>query len=775
MYKMKKGLYAILAALAVFALALTGCPTTDDNTGDQTQQQQPPPPSNETRLRQIKIGSGEAKSWGEAHDNKATQDAVTVFIEVNVSSADKANASVTLTSRTNPYPGTIKIGVLGDGTNGPAAVVYQDYDKDNPPSFQLDDGYKIYVEMTAPDGTKAYYGATILSGRDNTIKEIIFRKTANDTTRYRVEDFGKPAATLDEITGDDIGFILIPILQPTTGFSVEASPNDSAASVAFKNSTEADTAFSGTKRLIKFNQDDGELLIVKVTAEKGQIAYYKISVEYMEPMIIPYGVPSLYSDTITDADANKAYVDPLWDAIEWIPVARQNRAETTASFFADPSTKGRAKLYWDTEGLWLYVDVETKFISTNENFEHEGSSVELFINEAYPTVNAGGFDSIGGQYRVDSNGALSGDPTAAVNALRSLDRYKAFKTKNTDGTDKGYAVMFQAPWRFTVTYPPADQKDISLEIQINAAAETSVGRVGVLKWYNTVANTYQNAGALAQGTLNLGDNILPAMKPSFTTQPLSKKVPQNATMPQLKVVAESPDGGELSYQWYKATSLTNKGGTVIGGATDATYTPTESTATVAEFFYYVAVTNTLPAVGGGTAPAPTTANSAVAQIRIIDITVTAQDIEFVVAGVDGWDATTGTLIITPTAGAAVATLPFPATGIFDAEKYSGIVFEYTAYKDDVIITNFGNRYNLDFCIRLHDDTGSVENWGYNASAIELSGDGVISNWNFTGATAALKFTEGSYSILIWPENKTNSGANAATKLVVKSLKLISKD
>lgn len=61
----------------------------------------------------------------------------------------------------------------------------------------------------------------------------------------------------------------------------------------------------------------------------------------------------------------------------------------------------------------------------------------------------------------------------------------------------------------------------------------------------------------------------------------------------LQVVAQSPDGGLISYQWYRNNVSSNGGGTAIPGATGDTYAP--DTAEKGIWYYYAVAVNT---VGG---------------------------------------------------------------------------------------------------------------------------------------------------------------------------------
>jgi O-glycosyl hydrolase len=76
--------------------------------------------------------------------------------------------------------------------------------------------------------------------------------------------------------------------------------------------------------------------------------------------------------------------------------------------------------------------------------------------------------------------------------------------------------------------------------------------------------------------------------PVITAQPVSGVYEVDDEIPALTVKTE--ESGSLSYQWYKATSFANSGGTAIAGATAAEYQPTDTA--VGNYYYYVVVTNT---------------------------------------------------------------------------------------------------------------------------------------------------------------------------------------
>ncbi|MCA0154470.1 PKD domain-containing protein [Winogradskyella vincentii] len=76
--------------------------------------------------------------------------------------------------------------------------------------------------------------------------------------------------------------------------------------------------------------------------------------------------------------------------------------------------------------------------------------------------------------------------------------------------------------------------------------------------------------------------------PVITTQPiLTQSVCENTSTQDVEVQV-SGGLGNISYQWYANTVNSNVGGTLIAGATNATYTPPSTT--VGTFYYYCVVT-----------------------------------------------------------------------------------------------------------------------------------------------------------------------------------------
>ena len=81
--------------------------------------------------------------------------------------------------------------------------------------------------------------------------------------------------------------------------------------------------------------------------------------------------------------------------------------------------------------------------------------------------------------------------------------------------------------------------------------------------------------------------------PTITTQPITSQTLCQGTTPQnLQVIATGGLGAVYNYQWYSNVTNSNSGGTLIVGATNATFTP--PTTTVGTLYYYVIITQPDP-------------------------------------------------------------------------------------------------------------------------------------------------------------------------------------
>ncbi|WP_458120115.1 S-layer homology domain-containing protein [Paenibacillus sp. Z6-24] len=132
-----------------------------------------------------------------------------------------------------------------------------------------------------------------------------------------------------------------------------------------------------------------------------------------------------------------------------------------------------------------------------------------------------------------------------------------------------------------------------------SAAGTTYYYVVVTNTDNSVngTQTASTTSQIATVTVNALTNASP---PTITTEPDDQTV-NTGEAANLSVTATA--SGTLSYQWYRNTTNSNTGGTLISSATSSTYTiPTD---TAGSFYYYVVVTNTDNTVNGNPTAAAT--------------------------------------------------------------------------------------------------------------------------------------------------------------------------
>ena len=161
--------------------------------------------------------------------------------------------------------------------------------------------------------------------------------------------------------------------------------------------------------------------------------------------------------------------------------------------------------------------------------------------------------------------------------------------------------------------------------QTSSAYTPPTTTAGTVYYYVEITNTISDNGDGGQKTATVASNpatvvVNPPVNadtPSISTQPAAANYTTGATATALSVAASVTDGGALSYQWYSNASNSNSGGTLIGGQTNASYTP--PTGTVGTVYYYVVVTNTIPNNGdGGTKTATLASNTAAITVNVVN-------------------------------------------------------------------------------------------------------------------------------------------------------------
>ena len=128
------------------------------------------------------------------------------------------------------------------------------------------------------------------------------------------------------------------------------------------------------------------------------------------------------------------------------------------------------------------------------------------------------------------------------------------------------------------TWSTSDANVVSIDNTTGAATASGIGTA-------TITYTFTDNGCTYTSTKLF--TVIPS--PAITAHPASavQDVCLNGTATALSVTAT---GAGITYQWYKSTTAANTGGTLIAGATSASYTP--PTTTAGNFYYYCAVSGT---------------------------------------------------------------------------------------------------------------------------------------------------------------------------------------
>ena len=456
-------------------------------------------------------------------------------------------------------------------------------------TFTFAHGDILYLEATAENATVRIYKINVIIGSNAAISDLT---VGVDTVDEDVPvNLGTPAASLNDVVA---GVLLLNITRPNTPLKVVATTIDDEATYRIGSGKDAAAPTWVTVDSILF--DDGDYLYVEVTSQNTLVVnYYKVRVNFKSSVAIHIGQPQIAVGVI----------DPIWDTVEALPIAKIWRENSDADplYYQRQDTWGEGKLLFDASGVYAYFKVEDPTIRAPEVVTdgfHRYDSIELFINEKgfdasgnpSPTgnINETQFGAGASQYRVGASGERSGHPAAATAAFNALNRTSAW----VDPVDPGiYHVILQAPWRHFTLSDIVDGKQIGIELQINACEGGGV-RDGVVVWNNVAHTNYQNISSYGLATLTFAGNVLPvdAQMPVITTQPrASDVVDQGGIIPTLTVVVTNPaDGGTLSYQWY------NGNGTAVTGAINASFTPDISAEGTHTF--YVVVKNTNNAATG---------------------------------------------------------------------------------------------------------------------------------------------------------------------------------
>ena len=277
-------------------------------------------------------------------------------------------------------------------------------------------------------------------------------------------------------------------------------------------------------------------------------------------------------------------------------------------------------------GLVLLLMAGSLFISCTDPDPDEQK-----IDAQQPSISA---QPQGGTWNVDTDNSFPLSVTAAVTDGGSLSHQ--WYSNTTASTSGGIAIG-------------TDSATLTL-------AKTDYDAGDILHFYVVVTNTNNSATGKktasttsSVATVSLTSSLVNAHHPSISVQPQGGTWNvSSANSFTLSVTADSPDDGELSYQWYK-NSANNTDGEEIEDENETTLTLKKADYTGdGDHYFYVAVTNTITENGdGGTKTATTTSS-------VVKVTISGN-------GVEAVNAQHPNITAQPTSGFWNIWLPFSHT------------------------------------------------------------------------------------------------------------------
>ena len=595
---MKKGIYAILAVLAVFAMVMTGCPEpTKSGSGPTYWTVSFVSGEGGLAVEPIKVKDGETIGQNKPADPSNSDPDMTFKGWYS----DEA-----LTQQYNFYSKVTK-----------DIVLYAKWSK-NVNLSTVKVGATALTNLGAPADTLAAVGRGIYETTDEQGAGVVITVTAvseNATVKWVKKATDPTEAEFDSASN------------PTTAVK-----------------------FAG-----------GERLYIRVTNGDDK-QYYRIDLYFAIVEDVNYGQPTLVGSNTTAVDAmwEAQYTGPVFD-ISRINNAEVSTNPYRFTHTVAPGknhTEGTAKAYWDDEGLYIYATIsfndyyedeaaKAAGISTprvtNMIGNYQADSFEIMLTTR-TQLQPGNYDTAV-QYRVGfNNGEVVSASDTYTNTYGTFSiggnfrnnpldpqlnprhlfgqtlQYNAWKTM-TGTKETGYKILAKVPW-VLIGFNDTDQvfdktsgkvKDnakIGLDLQINASLpkDDNTGSTGQSR---DAILTMSSVGKVAlEGTANYAKITL-APPAAGAARPVETHYPtidgnsppslgtDGQTMKIPAYVAPAVPTPNLSYQWWSAANATDAG-SAIPSATSATYKPDDPAAEeTAKTNYWVVVTNKNSAADAG--------------------------------------------------------------------------------------------------------------------------------------------------------------------------------
>jgi len=314
----------------------------------------------------------------------------------------------------------------------------------------------------------------------------------------------------------------------------------------------------------------------------GVCADCTIANSYSTVTINAYGVISNFNigGVVASIGMNSSIVNSYWNVeANHNPSNVSGTGMTTANMkssdFVESLNNGISLLPNDLGVTYLYWEI---IPTENEGYPIHGDHEPQKNNAATPTITIQPSSS-----------------TVTIGAVHAI-------SVSASTSDEG-ALTYQ--WYSNTTAGSAGGTIIDGATSASYSVPTSTA--GTYYYYVIVTNTngsvngvttaHNTSGAV---TITVNEPVITvnAETPAITEQPSSGAVTADSDY-SISVLASVSDDGTLTYQWYSNTTASNSGGTIIDGATSASYSV--PTSTIGTYYYYVVVTNTNNSVNGAAA------------------------------------------------------------------------------------------------------------------------------------------------------------------------------
>ena len=175
--------------------------------------------------------------------------------------------------------------------------------------------------------------------------------------------------------------------------------------------------------------------------------------------------------------------DAIWDKVAPVKLAIKGGA---------PEADATAKLLWDEDNLYVYMQVKDSVLDDTNSAAHEKDSVEIFIDETNGKTDS--LDEDDKQYRINYKNEIT------VNGSSCKAEYINSKVQLNDAKD-GYILEAAIKWS---ALKPSIGQLIGLDLQLNDAKDG--GRIGTLNWYDESGSGWSKSAVF--GTVKLADAVI---------------------------------------------------------------------------------------------------------------------------------------------------------------------------------------------------------------------------------------------------------------------------